>query len=113
MSRDRRQLPQGHIEAVEDLPRRGMPQPLDVLIGDATKAEAVGDVVDGAQKPRKAVGQRAVEIEDGEGVGQWGNGANIRPAGDALTDAVGDVILSSSEVADVGAIGKDNGRSAA
>jgi hypothetical protein len=46
-----------------------MPQPLDILIRDAAEAEAIGDVVDGAQEPRKAVGQRAVEIEDGEGVG--------------------------------------------
>jgi hypothetical protein len=69
---DRRQLPQGHFEPAQDLARRSMPQPLDILIGDAAKAEAIGDVVDGAQKPRKAVGQRAVEIEDGEGVGHGG-----------------------------------------
>ncbi len=35
----------------------------------AAKAEAVGDVVHVAQEPRKTVGQRAVEVEDGEGVG--------------------------------------------
>ena len=47
-----------------------MAQRLDLVIGHAAKAEAIGDVVDGAQKPRKAVRQRAVEIEDGEGVGE-------------------------------------------
>ena len=46
-----------------------MPQPFDVRIRHPPEAEAVGDIVDGAPKPRKAVGQRAVEIEDGEGVG--------------------------------------------
>jgi len=49
-----------------------MPQPLDVLIRDAAKAESVGDIIDRPQEPRKAVGQRAVEIEDGEGVGHGG-----------------------------------------
>ena len=49
-----------------------MPQLLDILIPDAPKAEAIGDVVDGAQEPGKAVGERAVEVEDGEGVGHGG-----------------------------------------
>ena len=46
-----------------------MAQGLDVAIRDAAKAEAVGDIVHVAQEPRKAVGQRAVEVEDDEGVG--------------------------------------------
>ncbi|MHC2294836.1 hypothetical protein ACVIJW_010706 [Bradyrhizobium barranii subsp. barranii] len=72
MPRDRRQLPQGHLEPGEDLARRGMSQRFDFVIRDAAKIEAIGDIVDGAQKPRKAVGQRTVEIEDGEGVGHGG-----------------------------------------
>ncbi|MGY4488225.1 hypothetical protein ACVWWR_007416 [Bradyrhizobium sp. LM3.2] len=47
-----------------------MPQSLDILIRDTAKFEAIGDIVNDAQEPRKAVGQRAVEIEYGEGVGQ-------------------------------------------
>src|SRR5713226_2225035 len=39
--------------------------------------------------------------------------ADRASAGDALTDAIGDVILTSAEVTDVGATGKDYGRSAA
>ncbi len=78
MPRDRRQLPQRHFEPAEDLPRRSMPQPLDILVSYAAKAEAIGDIVDGAQEPRKAVGQGAVEIEDGEGVGQRAGFASRR-----------------------------------
>ncbi|MHC2676672.1 hypothetical protein ACVI1J_008835 [Bradyrhizobium diazoefficiens] len=80
MPRDRRQLPQRHLEPAEDLARRGMPQPLDVLIGDTPKAEAVGDVVDGAQEPGEAVGEGAVEVEDGEGVGHGGVEVSGGPA---------------------------------
>ena len=40
------------------------------MITDAAKAERVGDTVQLADEPGKAVGQRAVEIEDGEGDGQ-------------------------------------------
>ena len=51
-----------------------MAQLLDVVVLDAAKAEAVGDVVHVAQEPGKAIGQRAVEVEDGEGVGHaWRN----------------------------------------
>jgi len=46
-----------------------MSQRLDVPVRDAAEAEPVGDVVHVAQEPGKAVGERAVEIEDDEGVG--------------------------------------------
>ena len=47
-----------------------MPQALDVFIGNAAKSKAVGDPIHMAPEPRKAVGKRAVEIEDDEGIGQ-------------------------------------------
>jgi len=34
-----------------------MAQRLDLVVPDPAKAEAVGDIVDGAQEPRKAVDQ--------------------------------------------------------
>src|SRR5258707_4176481 len=46
-----------------------MPQRLDIASRDPAKTESVGDIVHVAQKPRKAVDQRTVEIEDDEGVG--------------------------------------------
>ena len=49
-----------------------MPQRLDILRRDPAEAETIGDLVHIALKPRKAVGERAVEIEDDEGVGQVG-----------------------------------------
>src|SRR5262249_17070794 len=79
MPRNPRQLPQGHLEKIQDLAGRGMPQPLDILMHHAAKAEAIGDIVDGTNEPRKAVDEGAVEIEDDEGVGHLGG---------ALTDPV-------------------------
>ena len=49
-----------------------MTQPLDILMRHPAEAKAIGHIVDGAQKPGKAVDERAVEIEDGEGVGHGG-----------------------------------------
>ena len=43
-----------------------MAQALDLAFGDFAEAEAIGDIVHVAQEPRKAVDQRAVEIEDDE-----------------------------------------------
>ena len=68
MPRDRRQLPHGYLKKIQDLAGRGMAQPLDILMRHPAEAEAIGDVVDGAQKPGKAVDERAVEIEDGASV---------------------------------------------
>jgi hypothetical protein len=67
MTGDRREFPEGHIEPAQDRARGRRAQRIDLLVGDAAKPEAVGDLVHMAQKPRKRVRQRAVEIEDDEG----------------------------------------------
>ena len=64
------QPPQRDFEPRENLAAAGMAWRLDVAICHPAKAEAVGDIVDGTQEPREAVDQRAVEIEDDEGVGR-------------------------------------------
>ena len=70
MPRDARQLPYGDFETSQDFARAGMTQGFDVaVLRNAAEAEAVGDAVHVAQEPRKTVGQRAVEVEDGEEVG--------------------------------------------
>jgi hypothetical protein len=45
-------------------------QQFDLVIVNAAKTVLVGDRIDDAQEPRKAVGQRSVQIEDGELVSQ-------------------------------------------
>jgi hypothetical protein len=41
-----------------------MPQRGDIFVGNATKAEPVGDAVHMTSEPRQTVGERAVKIED-------------------------------------------------
>ena len=65
---DHRQLPGRHAEIVQDRARLEPAQPLAVAGREAPIAEAVGDLVEDAEKPVLAVGQRAVEVEQGEAV---------------------------------------------
>jgi hypothetical protein len=65
---DPRHLPQRHGEARQDLAGAGAAQYPDILLRDPTEAEPVGHIVHVPAEPRQAVGQRAVEVEDGETV---------------------------------------------
>ncbi len=69
MPRDSRQFPEGNPKPPEDLARSETAQRFDVLIRDAAEAESVGDAIHVAEEPRKAVGERAVEIENDKRVG--------------------------------------------
>jgi hypothetical protein len=74
--RDARQLPQRDVQSLEDFAGAGMAQRLNVLISNAAKAKAIGNIVHVAQEPGNAVGQRAVEVEDDEGIGHRGRKQN-------------------------------------
>jgi len=69
MSRDARQFPERDFEAPKDFARTEPAQHLDVLFRDAAEAEFVGDAIYVAEEPRKAIGERAVEIENDKRVG--------------------------------------------
>jgi hypothetical protein len=56
-----------------------MPQFFDVFIRNTAEVEAISDIVHVAQEPAKAVGKRAVEIEDNQGLGHWARGKIARP----------------------------------
>jgi hypothetical protein len=62
--RDTRQLPERDFKAPKDFARSETAQNLDVLFRDPAEAEFVSDAIYVAQEPRKAVGERAVEIEN-------------------------------------------------
>jgi hypothetical protein len=68
VGRNRRQLPERNVEALEDFARTGAAQRLDVARLDRLETELVRDAVHHAEKPREAVGERAVEVENDEGV---------------------------------------------
>ena len=68
--RDRRQLPGRDLQPRQDFAGARMAQAFDVLVGHAAEAKAVGDAIHMALEPGKAVGERAVEIEDNKGIGQ-------------------------------------------
>jgi hypothetical protein len=59
-----------HLEARKDFARAGLPQRLNILVRDAAETEPVGDIVHVAQESRKAVGERAVWVEDDEEIAQ-------------------------------------------
>jgi hypothetical protein len=65
-ARDRGQFPQRHLEPAHDLARAFMPQRLDLVVGYLAETVFARDVVHDREKPRKAVDQRAVEVEDHE-----------------------------------------------
>src|SRR5262245_50797720 len=72
-------LPRRHFEPRYDLARAGVPQFFDVFMRNTAEVEAISDIVHVAQEPAKAVGKRAVEIEDDEGVGHWARKGIARP----------------------------------
>jgi D-alanyl-D-alanine carboxypeptidase len=65
---DPRHFPQRHVEPLQQFARRQPAQACDLVRGNTTETELVGDIVQHAREPREAVRERAVEIEDGEGV---------------------------------------------
>src|SRR5690349_9504327 len=67
--RDQRQLPGWYVEVPHDLSHAEPAQRLDLVLGDPAEAEPVRHAIHVAQEPGEAVDQRAVEIEDDEGVG--------------------------------------------
>src|SRR5712691_5328217 len=69
MSRDARQFPVRDFKTPKDFARSETAQHLDVLFRDAAEAEFVGDAIYVAEEPRKAIGERAVEIENDKRVG--------------------------------------------
>jgi hypothetical protein len=73
MPRDSRQFPEGNLKPPEDLARSETAQRFDVLIRDAAEAELVGDAIHVAEEPRKAVGERAVEVENDKRVAHHPN----------------------------------------
>ena len=69
---DHRQLPGRHAEIVQDRAGLEPAQPLAVAGRKAPIAEAVRHLVEDAEEPVLAVGQRAVEVEQGEAVAHEG-----------------------------------------
>src|ERR1700682_376805 len=69
VSRNARQFPQRDFKMPKDFARTETAQRFDVLILDAAEAEFVGDAIHVALEPRKAVDERAVEIENNKRVG--------------------------------------------
>src|SRR5258705_12057772 len=67
--RDARQFPQRDFKTPKDFARTEAAQLLDVLFRDPAEAEFVGDAIYVAQEPRKAIGERAVEVENDKRVG--------------------------------------------
>jgi hypothetical protein len=67
--RDARQFPERDFKMPEDFARTETAQHLDVLFRDAAEAEFVGDAIYVSEEPRKAIGERAVEIENDKWVG--------------------------------------------
>ena len=59
----------GDLKPPEDLARTGVAQRFDVVVRDTAEAEPVSDTIHVTQKPRKAVGERAVEVENDKRVG--------------------------------------------
>jgi len=66
-----RQLPQPDFKTPKDFAGSETAQNLDVLFRDPAEAEFVGDAVHVAQEPWKAVGKRAVEVENDKRVGHY------------------------------------------
>jgi hypothetical protein len=65
---DRRQLAQRHAEVAEDRARLQPAQARAVAGRQAAVAEAVRHLIEHAEEPVLAVGQGAVEIEQGEAI---------------------------------------------
>jgi len=64
MAGDHRHLPERHVEVLENIAGAGMAQRLDIVRCDPAEAEPVGDIVQIALEPGKAVDERAIEIEN-------------------------------------------------
>jgi hypothetical protein len=69
VSRDARQFPERDFKMPKDFARTETAQHLDVLLRDTAEAEFVGDAIYVTEEPRKAIGERAVEIENDKRVG--------------------------------------------
>jgi hypothetical protein len=75
--RDARQFPERDFKTPKDFARTEAAQHLDVLFRDTAEAEFVGDAIYVAEEPRKAIGERPVEVENDKRVGHseensWG-----------------------------------------
>jgi len=63
--RDRGQFPHRHLQPADDLAIVEVTQRLALVLRGAAKAETPGDLVQRAEEPVGAIGQRSIEVEDG------------------------------------------------
>jgi len=86
MSRDRGQLPHRHPQPADDLPIVEPAQCVALVLRGGAKAETSGGLVERAEEPGGAVGQRSIEVEDGKIVS--GHGLDVRVGSDVLSKAI-------------------------
>ena len=78
---DGRQLPHGYVEPCHDFARGQAAHPFHLVVADGRKIEPRDHVLEGGAKPWKGIGQRTVEVENGEAI----VGHEIRPSAGHLS----------------------------